>query len=258
MSNYVIAADIGNTNTHVGLINCASRSILSLDIFPTTEIDKRLIDSITSLSQSMKHASPVPIVVSNVIASLEERFSELLSKSVDGKVSWVRYDPKLPIKVNYEAPSRLGADRLVNCFYGFDVAKRRDLIIIDSGTAIKVDYLKDGGEFMGGVILPGLNMQLQGLHDHTSLLPLVDPGEIAVEFPGLSTNACILSGVRFGIAGALSSVVEKYRLQINKNASVIATGGSWKYVQEHVNFTFEFVPELTLVGCALYLNSLLQ
>ena len=116
MSNYVIAADIGNTNTHVGLINCASRFDFSLDVFPSNEIDKRFIDSITTLSQSMKHASPVPVVISNVIATIEQRFSDPLSSSVEDKVFWVRYHEKLPVCVRYHDPLRLGADRLVNCF----------------------------------------------------------------------------------------------------------------------------------------------
>jgi type III pantothenate kinase len=256
MNNYIIAADIGNTNTHVGLINCASRSILSLDIFPSGEINNRLIESIASLSQSMKHAAPVPVVVSSVLSPIEKQFSDSLSDAVDGKVSWVKYDPKLPVKVHYQDPLRLGADRLVNCVYGFYSAKKRDLIIIDAGTAIKVDYVNAGGEFMGGVILPGLTMQLQSLHDKTSLLPLVDPGEVGIEFPGLTTESCILGGVRLGIAGALSFLVEKYRIQFNKDAAVLTTGGSWKYVQEYVRFTFEYIPELTLVGCALYEQSL--
>ena len=59
-------------------------------------------------------------------------------------------------------------------------------------------------------------------------------------------------GVRFGIAGALSFLVEKYRRHFNENCLVLTTGGSWKYVQDVVDFEFQFVPELTLVGCALF------
>jgi type III pantothenate kinase len=256
MNNYVIAADIGNTNAHIGLINYSSRSILSLDIFPSAEVEDRFIDSIVSLSQSMKHAAPMPIVVSSVMKSLEGRHGDALLRSVNGPVSWVRYSPSLPITVHYDDPAQLGADRLVNCFYGADVARGRSVIIISAGTTITVDYLKAGREFSGGAILPGLSMQLQSLHDHTELLPLVDASEIGIELPGLSTKSCILDGVRWGIAGSLSFLVDKYKQHFNEEAMVLTTGGAWKYVQDHVNFAFEYVPELTLVGCALYQRSL--
>jgi type III pantothenate kinase len=252
MSNYVIAADIGNTNTHIGLINRGSRSILSLDIFPSKEIDNRLVQSIASLSQSMKHAGPVSVVLSSVIKSVEQRLGQALSLSVKAPVSWVRYSPSLSVTVRYDDASRLGADRLADCLYGADVARGRNLILIDAGTTITVDYLKAGREFTGGAILPGLSTQLKSLSDHTELLPLVDENEIGMELPGLSTKACILGGVRWGIAGALSFLVEKYKSNFGEDSSVLTTGGSWKYVQDLVSFPFEFIPEMTLVGCALF------
>ena len=78
MINYVIAVDVGNTNTHIGLINCTSRTILSLDIFPSKDIDTRFVNSLVALSQSMKHAAPVPVVMSSVLPSLEARFDGIL------------------------------------------------------------------------------------------------------------------------------------------------------------------------------------
>ena len=59
MSNYIVAVDIGNTNTHIGLVNCASRTILSLDVFSTKEAEQRCADSVSSLLHSMKHAIPL-------------------------------------------------------------------------------------------------------------------------------------------------------------------------------------------------------
>ncbi|HAJ80561.1 MAG TPA: hypothetical protein DCO75_12420 [Fibrobacteres bacterium] len=252
MYNYIIAVDIGNTNTHIGLVNCSSRGILSLDIFPSMDIDTRLVDSIVSLSISMKHAAPVPIVVCSVIKSIEARYNSTLCKLIESPVLWLKYSPALPVVVNYENPYSLGADRLANFFYCYDVFNGKNLIIIDAGTAIKIDYLKNGREFFGGVILPGLATQLQSLHDKTDQLPPVNVEEIGLEFPGLSTQSCILGGVRLGIAGSLSFLVKKFKQHFNEDAIILATGGSWKYLQEYMQFEFEFIPELTLVGCALY------
>jgi type III pantothenate kinase len=252
MNNYVVVADIGNTNTHIGLVNCASRTILSLDIFPTKEAERRCADSIVSLLHSMKHAMPIPVVVCCVLKPLEASLRETLPKSVDGTIQWVGCSPSLPIVVNYENAVRFGADRLANLLYGHEVYKGQNLIVIDAGTAIKIDYLKAGREFMGGAILPGIPTQLQSLHEHTAELPLVDISEVGYEFPGLSTKACILNGVRYGIAGAITFLVEKYRQTFNEPSLVLCTGGSWKNIQDQIDFEFQFIPELTLVGCAFF------
>jgi type III pantothenate kinase len=252
MNNYVIAVDIGNTNTHIGLINYSSRGILSLDIFPSKEIPSRFINSVSSLCTSMKHAAPVPVVVSSVIGSVEEEYGDRLCRQTESPVFWIHYSASLPVKINYENPLKLGSDRLANFFYGHEVAEGRNLLIIDAGTAIKMDYLKKGKEFAGGIIIPGFSTQLESLHDHTDLLPSVNACDIGNEFPGLSTQSCMLSGVRYGIGGAVSCFVEKFRSHFNEDVHVLATGGSWKYLQEYMYFPFEFIPELTLVGCAMY------
>jgi pantothenate kinase type III len=254
MSNYVIALDIGNTNTHIGLINCSTRTILSLDIFPVREINTRCIDSIISLSQSMKHAGPIPIVGCSVLKSVESTLSEGLKASTGETIQWIHYSPALPFIVNYEDPSVLGADRLANLMYGHNVYKGQNLIIISSGTTITIDYMKEGREFLGGAILPGVAAQLKSLHDYTSALPLIDIGEVGFGFPGLSTKACIHNGVWVGIAGAMSHFVLKYKSCFHQNVRVLCTGGSWKSTQDLVNFEFEFIPELTLVGCAFFHN----
>jgi type III pantothenate kinase len=252
MSNYIIAADIGNTNTHIGLVNCASRTILSLDVFATKEAQRRCADSIVSLLHSMKHAMPIPVVMSCTVSSLEERLKEELPKSVEGTIHWVHYSPGLPLVLNYENTASFGPDRLANIIYGHEVYKGQAMIIIDAGTAVTIDYLRAGKEFLGGVILPGVSTQLASLQEHTAELPLVNIGEFGYEFPGLSTKACILNGVRIGVAGAISYLVGRYRQYFNEPSLVLCTGGSWKNVQDQVDFEFEFIPELTLVGCAFY------
>jgi type III pantothenate kinase len=252
MSNYVVAVDIGNTNAHIGLVNCASRTILSLDVFSTKEAERRCAGSIVSLLHSMKHAMPIPVVVCCTVKSLEARLKDELAKAEIGTIQWMRYSPSLPLALNYDDTSRFGPDRLANLIYGHEVYKGQTLIIIDAGTAVTIDYLKAGREFLGGVILPGVSTQLQSLHEHTSELPLVDIGEFGYEFPGLSTKACILNGVRIGVAGAISFLVGKYRQYFNEPSLVLCTGGSWKNMQDQMDFEFEFIPELTLVGCAFY------
>jgi len=254
VNSYTIAVDIGNTNTHIGLIKCATRSILSLDIFPSRQLDERFIVTIRSIVDSLQHAMPVPIVICSVIKSIEERFGKDLHDSSTTPLVWLRYTAQLPLHIPYDDPLLLGADRIANMLYSSVVFAHENVIIIDAGTTITVDYLQNGRDFIGGVILPGPATQLKSLHASTDQLPQFEPGTVTAASPGLSTETCMDIGVRYGIAGALSLLVGKYSNLFNGPCRILATGGAWPYLKDAVTFEVKHIPELTMVGCALYAN----
>jgi type III pantothenate kinase len=129
----------------------------------------------------------------------------------------------------------------------------KNQIIIDTGTATKVDLLSNGNQFAGGIIAPGIATQLKSLHDHTSALPDITIKATQLEFPGMSTEACMVTGVRMGTAGAISFFVDKYLKMTGKDTVVLGTGGSWEYIEPLITFPVIHVPRLTLIGTALYL-----
>jgi type III pantothenate kinase len=252
----VLSIDIGNTNTHTGLIDRSSLSCRASDTFPTAELQKRLIPSLLSVAQTEKKSDPknLPVVLCSVVGEAQDAVSSLMPGWLFGPAQWLEWSRHLPLSVAYQNTVLLGPDRLANCLYGNAAYPGKSQIIIDAGTAITVDFLKNGSAFVGGAILPGITTQLKSLHNHTNALPLLSADTADLEFPGTSTEACMISGVRFGTAGGLSLLVSRYRELFGKDSIVLATGGSWKQVEKLVTFEFRHVPELTLIGTALYLR----
>lgn len=250
----VLSVDIGNTNTHAGLIDCGRLSCLASDVFPTAEIKKRFVASLLSLAQTAIKSDPenLPIVLCSVVTDAKAAIASLLSSRQLGMVQWLEWDKNFPISVAYPNAQTIGPDRLGNCLYGRAAFPGKSQIIIDAGTAITVDLLKNGSEFAGGTIIPGITTQLKSLHSHTNALPLVNADAADLEFPGTSTESCMISGVRFGTAGALSFLVNRYKELYDKDCVVLATGGAWKLMEGLVTFDFVHVPHLTLIGTALY------
>jgi type III pantothenate kinase len=253
----VLSIDIGNTNTHAGLIDCGALSCLASDTFPTVEIQKRLVPSLLSLVQTQAKPDPksLPVVLCSVVNDIQTVITSMMPGWLFGPAQWLTWGRHLPLSVAYQDTGALGPDRLANCLYGNAAFPGKSQIIIDAGTAITVDFLKNGSAFVGGAILPGITIQLKSLHNHTNALPLVNTvnAEAAdLEFPGTSTEACMISGVRFGTAGALSFLISRYQELFGRDCMVLATGGAWKLVEKLVTFEFRHVPELTLIGTGLY------
>jgi type III pantothenate kinase len=253
----VLSIDIGNTNTHTGLVDCGALSCLASEVFPTAEIQARLLSSLLSLVQTQAKPDPksLPVVLCSVANDAQALISSMTPGWLFGPAQWLEWSRHLPLSIAYQNTQALGPDRLANCLYGNAAFPGKSQIIIDVGTAITVDFMKNGSAFVGGAILPGVTTQLKSLHNHTDALPLVNAANADaadLEFPGTSTEACMISGVRFGTAGALTFMVNRYRELFGADCIVLATGGAWKLVEKLVTFDYTYIPELTLIGTGLY------
>lgn len=163
----------------------------------------------------------------------------------------------LPLEVRLERPDMVGIDRLVDAVA---VNRLRDggraAVIVDVGSAITVDLLSAKGEFLGGAILPGLQMTARAMHEFTDLLPLVDTSDLASAPPALGTGtvAAMESGIFWGAVGAIRELIERLPgdAAINdQRPQVFLTGGAGASVAELLGPDASFVPQLTLAGIAL-------
>lgn len=130
---------------------------------------------------------------------------------------------ELGIEVRIDKPSEAGADRLVNAIGAF-VAYGGPAIVIDSGTATTFDIVAADGAFEGGVILPGINLSLQALHDAAARLPRVeirDPGRII----GTDTVSAMQSGIYWGSIDMIEGLCRRIREEYGRPMKTIATGG---------------------------------
>lgn len=130
---------------------------------------------------------------------------------------------QLGILAKIERPREVGADRLVNAVAAWQRHKK-PLIIVDFGTATTFDVVDNGGDYIGGVIAPGVNLSLEALHRAAAKLP-----NIAVERPlnviGKDTVSAMQSGVYFGYVGLIEGIVRRITEEYGSKMDVIATGG---------------------------------
>jgi type III pantothenate kinase len=148
--------------------------------------------------------------------------------------------------VNYDNPAEVGADRVVNGVAAFE-KYGGPCIVVDFGTATTFDAVSKKGEYMGGVIAPGIGISAQALFEHTARLPRVDirkPSKII----GSNTVASIQSGLFFGYLGLVDGILERLLEQLGTDTNVVATGGLAKMIGEHSKYIKTVDDLLTLDG----------
>jgi type III pantothenate kinase len=159
-----------------------------------------------------------------------------------------------PLHIEVDQPERVGTDRLA----GAVAANRlrmpdRGAIVVDAGTAITVNAVSADGAFLGGAILPSLDMASTALSEQTDLLPLVRnhaPGKPPPAL-GQSTTAAIRSGLFWGTVGAIHELINKLSQTFPTPPDLFFTGGGMRELMQQVGCNAQFVPHLVLSGIAL-------
>lgn len=158
----------------------------------------------------------------------------------------------LPILLGYETPHTLGVDRIAACVGGEYLFPGRDLLIVDSGTAITFDFVSAEGIFLGGNIAPGMGIRFRALHEFTASLPLVKCS-VDYGFMGRNTYHAILNGVMNGILFEVRGYIDALRRD-KPDAVVMITGGGAKYLMHNINREAVFEQKLVMLG----LNRILE
>ncbi len=168
----------------------------------------------------------------------------------------IRNRTAIPIAIEVDAPDRIGLDRLLN---GLAASHCRPanapVIVVDAGTAITVDYSNEAGVFCGGAILPGLSLGARALHEYTAVLPLLGADELRASpsrVIGRNTRAAMLSGLRWGFAGAVRELVARVTTEARpaRDPCVILTGGDGGLLTELFPEA-RYFPSLAMHGLAL-------
>jgi type III pantothenate kinase len=151
----------------------------------------------------------------------------------------------LDVRNGYRDPAQLGADRWA-ALVGARAISPAPLAIVDCGTAITIDALSADGEFVGGVILPGLALQHAALAQGTAALGV--PPSAAPSCQARSTAEAIGAGTLMGIVGAIERITAEHRAVLSEGMEVLLTGGDAAVVAPHLRFPFTEVPDLVLRG----------
>ena len=165
-------------------------------------------------------------IVSSVI-SLSEGLEEAIA-SLPFPCLRMSAKLKMPFRIDYKTPDTLGPDRLAAVAGACMLQPGRDLLIIDSGTAITYDFMTADRVYLGGNIAPGVEMRLKALHQFTGKLPLVDKEGKRIVIGDTTETAIregVLQGVSYEIEGYINSYEQKY-----PNLLVFLTGGGANYL----------------------------
>ena len=239
-----LVVDIGNTNVTFGVFKndtltevfrCESNKNNNQDFYEQF------------LSENIKNYN----VNSCIIASVADEITHIIKQTCDKVFQLDSFilNPDFDFKmdINVQNPNSVGIDRLINAFN----AKRKfplPLIVVDIGSATTFDIVSTKGDFIGGIIMPGLNMQIQALYSKTSKLPSINLEECKKAI-GNSTENAILSGIVLGSASAISGLLKQCEAELGEKPTIIATGGLCKFMAEHLPNKFDYVePNLTLEG----------
>lgn len=246
----LLTADIGNTSITLGLFDdealveefrLASDKDLSLEEYEVL---------IKSLFKSYK-------IEGCIIGSVVEELSIKFKSAVDNvfKLDSILLSAEINTGIKIKMPNakEVGADRIANAA-GAYILYNHPVIVIDFGTATTFDIVNTTGEFIGGVIAPGLNLQLKTLNKFTSKLPRIDIAESKSAI-GNNTVDAMLSGVIRGCACMIDGLVEQCEGELKSKAVTVATGGYAEFVAPYLKRPFDFInPTLTLEGLRYLYN----
>ncbi|MEX2528526.1 MAG: type III pantothenate kinase [Gemmatimonadota bacterium] len=249
----VLVVDVGNTETVIGLFPPGSLQALrvwriSTPVPRTPDEYELLLHGF--LDPMLQGGELTQAVVGSVVPSLTEAILEALQRFTPTQVLRVDADTPLPISLEVDEPSTVGADRIVNTLAVAQLF-RKDSVVVDLGTATTYDCITAEGQFRGGVIAPGVLAGQEWLAQRTAKLPrveLVPPRKVI----GTRTETCLHSGIFYSSVDAMDGIVERIQREWGEEPLlVVATGGLASVLGPHARTIHRVEPALTLMGLVL-------
>ncbi|HUD47872.1 MAG TPA: type III pantothenate kinase [Candidatus Baltobacteraceae bacterium] len=237
--------DIGNTHTHIGLAN-SSRVLRHTDV-PTRDWRGAAARKAAATFLKGPITGAILCSVAPAVTPMVEKFlkSEFRLASLQLTAETVR-----GVGIDYPEPDTIGADRLANA-----VAVKRHFgapaVVVDFGTAVTFDVVDKKGNYVGGIIAPGLNAMTDYLHEKTALLPRIAIREVKAVI-GKNTEEAMLIGAVHGYRGLIRELVGDLKRALKcRRLPVVATGGYARLISAKLPEVTAVQPLLTLEGLRL-------
>ncbi len=163
------------------------------------------------------------IMIASVVPPLDSTLREVCEKYFQTTPLFVEPGIRTGMPVLYENPAEVGADRIVNGVAAFE-KYGGPCIVVDFGTATTFDAISKKGEYMGGVIAPGIGISAEALFERTARLPRVDVRRPA-QVVGTTTVGSLQSGLYYGYLGLVDGILDHLLEEMGKDVKIVATGG---------------------------------
>jgi type III pantothenate kinase len=188
-------------------------------------------------------------IVSATVPSLRPQWTAMAQRYLGHEMLLVGPGLKTGMPIRYDNPREIGPDRLVNAVAGYDKVGG-PCVVVDFGTAVTHDVVSADGEYLGGVIFPGVEISLEALSDRAAALPRIDLTEPRTLI-GKSTVEAIRAGVIYGFAAQVDGIVGRLRDELGEETEAIATGGLSGAIVPFCEYIDDVDPLLTLKGLRL-------
>ncbi len=259
----LLAIDVGNTNTVLGLYRLATPeapAVLLADWRITTHRNPT-IDELGVLFRdlfalrSLDIAQITGIVISSVVPPLDSTLRRAAEIYCGVKPLFVEPGIRTGLPILTDNPAEVGADRIVNCVAAYDLFKdpispHPPVIVVDFGTATTFDCISPRGEFLGGAIAPGLAISADALFTRAARLPRIDVRKPA-KVIGTGTVDNLQIGLYYGYIGLVDGILERMIAELGPDTRTIATGGLARLIAGGSKFISQVDELLTLTGLRL-------
>jgi type III pantothenate kinase len=253
----LLLLDVGNTNTVLGLYGAEDASqkySCLLAHWRVATIRTQTVDEYGVLCRNLfamdnlESKSVRAIAISSVVPPMDSTLREVCERYFHLKPLFIEPGIKTGMPVQYDNPAEVGADRIVNSVAAFE-RFGGPCIVVDFGTATTFDAVSDKGEYMGGVIAPGIGISADALFSRTARLPRVDirkPQKGSVI--GTNTVSSLQSGLYYGYLGLVDGILERLVAEMGAGTKVVATGGLAPLIASGSRFITAVDDLLTLEG----------
>lgn len=241
----LLVVDVGNTNICFG--------VFDKDVLVHTfnyDSDRKL--TVSEHSVFFREIATKYKIEKCIIGSVVEELNQKLKTACDDVfgIDTIVFNNNMNtgLNLNVKNPDKVGVDRIANVYSALKLYDA-PAIVVDSGSATTFDIVSSEGEFIGGIIMPGIGLQLESLFKNTSKLPQIEVSE-SENVIGDSTETAILSGVIRGTACAIEGLIKQCEEELGDDVIVVGTGGAISLISKYMTEREfdEINPELTLYG----------
>lgn len=248
----LLVVDVGNTNIVLGVYDqkeLVGHWRISTDRVRTTDEYGMLIMNLFFHDQRVNVEDINGVIISSVVPPLMPTLERVCTRYFKVEPVIVGPGTKTGMAIKYDNPREVGADRIVNAVSAYE-KYGGPIIIIDFGTATTYCAVLENGDYIGGVISPGVMISAEALFQRAAKLPRIevkDPGQVICR----NTVSSMQSGMFYGYVGQVEGLVERMKGEMPEGTQVVATGGLAQLISSATDCIDHVEPMLTLEGLRL-------